>query len=53
MLVINKKQKTNYKTFVKQILYLNKQRYSDQSIRKILRQSYSKNVVPSKAVSCF
>ena len=48
------KKKINYKTFLPQILYLkNKKKLSAKEIRKHLKISYSKGIIPSRNVCLF
>jgi hypothetical protein len=48
---LNNKQKVTYKVFVRQIVYLSeKKRLNPKNIRKILKSSYAKRVIPSKNV---
>lgn len=51
MLIIRKKGKQNYKILLRQILYLNKKGYSVKDIRKTLKISNPKKLVPSVGVS--
>jgi hypothetical protein len=51
MLVLKKKVKRTYHVLLKQILYLNKKRYRVKDIRKILKTSNPKDIVPSINVS--
>jgi hypothetical protein len=45
------KKKVTYQTFLRQILYLNKNKGKNaRQIRKIFKLSYSKRVIPSRKV---
>ena len=49
--MLNNKQKVTYKIFMRQILYLSeKKKLKPNNIRKVLKSSYAKSVIPSKNV---
>ena len=49
-----KKQKVTYKIFLRQILYLSKNKnLNAKQIRKVFKISYAKQVIPSRKVRNF
>jgi hypothetical protein len=50
-MLLNNKQRVTYKTFVRQIVFLSeKKSLNPKNIRKTLKLSYAKCVIPSKNV---
>ena len=50
-MLLNNKRKVSHKDFMRQILYLSSKRHlNSKQIRKILKCSYSKGVIPSNNV---